>query len=78
MVGSNLVSEGGDVAQTVLVWRELRDVTHKNLDDFDVSLAECNHYTRDVAVVLTMNVGAVCHQQLHHLHIATCPPHIIT
>jgi len=56
---NNLVSECSDIAQTVLVGRELGHMTYEHLDHFDVCLAECNHDTRHVSVVLTVNVSTV-------------------
>ncbi len=57
---TNLISgDDLDVAQTVLIRGELGDMLDKEIDDFDVALAEGGHEAANLTIVLAIHIG-VC------------------
>ncbi len=69
---THLVSRDGlDVAQAVLVRRELRNVLNQYMHHPNVALAESRHQTAHFTVILAVNIGSEGNQTLNNLQMTT-------
>lgn len=66
-----IIADGLNLPNTVLVRRELRDVFHQQLHDFDVTLSKGSHEAADFAMVLTVDIGIFLDELLDYFQMTT-------